>query len=343
MKGWCIALIFCSISLSCIEVYEQSFPLQKDVLLVEGMLLDHPDYQYVNIYLTDSGRTRQPVTWADVSIHGGQGSTWRMESPGWGMYRPSGGFLNVNSGDRYQLEINLGDSVRILSGWEEVPPMVEAEELIMDVKFRNQVNDEGFVLTQKGVELFASTGEIPVNQAYLRWSYEVTYGYIAPNADPAFCDACYSCYIVEQPSFTLVSHALQSAGKSLDGVSIDFIPLDERFNVRFAVLLKQFSISKSAYEFYATIQQMQRTQGHIFDPPPAVVTGNLRDQLAPERTIYGLFEVGRYSETSARVSRAAITTFLIPTFLERCLNSTLPDCSDCRLKEGATKERPDYY
>lgn len=343
MRGWPIALVLVLLmAISCIEIYEQDFPLQKGVLLVEGMLLDHPDYQYVNIYLTDSGRIRQPVNWASVSIHDDQGSTWRMESSGEGMYRPFGGFLNVSSGTKHQLEINLGDSVRILSSWEEVPPLVEAKELKMDVKFRSRVTEEGFVLTQKGVELFASTGEIPLNQTYLRWSYDIAYGYLAPNADPVFCSPCYSCYVVEQPSVTLVSQALQSAGKSMDGVVIDFIPIDERFNVRFAVLLKQFSISKSAYEFYATIQQIQRTQGNIFDPPPAIVTGNLKNQLAPERTIYGLFEVGRYSETSASVSKAAIT-FLIPTFLERCLGSTLPDCSDCRLREGATKERPYYY
>ena len=343
MKGWPIALVLCSISVSCIEIYEQDFPLQKNVLLVEGMLLDHPDYQYVNIYLTDSGRLRQPVNWATVSIHDHQGSTWRMEYLGDGKYRPFGSLINVNTGASFQLEITLGDSARILSGWEEVPPLVEAKELKMDVKFRSQITDDGFILTEKGVELTASTGEMPLNQVYLRWSYEITYGYLAPYADPVFCSPCYSCYIVEQPPFTLVSQALQSAGKSMDGVPIDFIPIDERFNVRFAVLLKLFSISKSAYEFYATIQQIQRTQGNIFDPPPAIVTGNLKDQLAPERTIYGLFEVGRYSETSAAVSKGDITTIIVPPFLEKCLGSTLPDCADCRLREGATKERPYYY
>lgn len=344
MRGWYILLVLCSISVSCIEIYEQDFPLQKDVLLVEGMLLDHPDYQYVNIYLTDSGRVRQPVNRASVSIHDQQGNTWRMEWQGGGMYRPFSGVINVNTGTRFQLEINLGDSARILSDWEQVPPPVEAKELAMELKFRSQVTDDGFVLTQKGVELFASTGEIPLHQAYLRWSYEITYGYLAPNADPVSCSACYSCYVVEQPSVSLVSQASHGAGKSIDGVPIDFIQIDERFNVRFAVLLKQFSISKSAYEFYATIQQIQRTRGNIFDPPPAIVTGNLTDQLAPERTIYGLFEVGRYSETSARISKADITSIIVPPFLDRCLETPAPsDCSDCRLREGATKERTYYY
>lgn len=332
---------------SCIESFEQAVPRKKGILLVESLLLDHQDHQYVKLHFTDSANAKIPVWGASVVVRDDEGNEYHFDSAFDGVFLHFGDLIDVSTGKSFRLEINIGDTIRTVSGWEQVPSKVQAGPSRIEPKFLEVVSNEGFTVSRKGVEIFTSTGELPTGEVYLRWTYEESYGYLAPHASP-LCSECSFCYITEQPQgINNVTAVSGGVGKVVSDRLVNFVEISEKFNVRYSTLIKLFSITRSAYDYYNAIRRINEARGNIFDPPPAVLKGNLTNTLDPEQPIYGFFEVGRYSETSVAINRAEIP-FIIPTFLEGgCMPppgvQPDPGCSDCRDKPGASKDRPYYF
>jgi len=341
-------LITAYIFASCIDRFEVAVPRQEGILVVEALLLDSAQYQYVKLSSSDTTGAAQPINHATVTLHGADEMEWSFYLSNEGEYRPFPAPINLRPGDIFQIEILVGDSIRALSSWETVPARVAAGPTILEPKFKTVVNDLGFESTLKGVEIIASTASMPTDEVYLRWDYEVTYGYDAPWASD-LCAECHYCFIVEgSKGLNETSEVLKSESKVLGGRSLDFVLISEKFAIRYAVLVKQISITRSAYQYYRSIYQLNTASGSIFDPPPAVIVGNLKNVLNEDNPVYGFFEVGTYSESSATVTAPDIP-FLIPSSLERCLDlasDNSPDVADCYVcgsRQGATQNRPHYY
>ncbi|WP_339816297.1 DUF4249 domain-containing protein [uncultured Imperialibacter sp.] len=337
------AFVLLLVCVSCIEPYEVDVPKQDNILIVESMLLDHPDYQRTRLYFQHQDGPRELIYNAIVSISNKAGDSWPLVVTYDGSYVPLSGSIEVAAGDEFQLEIAIGDSIRAVSTWEKVPEPSEIDTAFMEAKYRSVINNRGIETTSKGIEIFVATKPVASQNTYLRWTYEDTYAYDAPMASD-LCSECQYCYIQEEvENFIELAEVLNSKGKVLSGKSIEFVEFDERFGIRFAVLVKQLTVTKAAYEYYKSINQLNEARGSIFDPPPAVLRGNVSNNLRPTETVYGFFEVGKYSEASARITKSDID-FLIPSFYENCLvPNPGADCFDCRAREGATKVRPDYF
>lgn len=62
------------------------------------------------------------------------------------------------------------------------------------------------------------------------------------------------------------------------------------------VLIRQFGISKDAYDYYFTLYDQTGKVGFFFDTPPAPVFGNIRNTTNPEHYPLGYFLVAEVSE-----------------------------------------------
>lgn len=348
LRPWCLLWGGLLLLSACIEVFEVDVPRKKSILLVEGMMLDDPRHQYVKLFLTNDSAAREPVSFATVRLKDGSGKSVYLTNTLPGEYRMITDSLPITTGQEYQLEIMVGDSIFAVSDWQTVPVKTEVQGARLRPGYRSYFSEAGVQVQQSGVELLVSTAPLPAGENHIRWDYEVTYGYIAPQASP-LCALCGYCYITENPKgVNQVTEAAGGGGRTVQDRPVDFIPVTEKFNIRYTVLVKQYSISKDAFDYYAMIERLNNTRGNIFDPPPAVITGNIINKLDPEATVYGFFEVGTYSETSTSIVKSELP-FLVPPFLDRCLLEANRepfrafDCFDCRAREGASTDRPYYY
>ncbi|MDR2914809.1 MAG: DUF4249 domain-containing protein [Tannerella sp.] len=142
------------------------------------------------------------------------------------------------------------------------------------------------------------------------------------------------------------------------------IPCDnDRISVLYYVRVKQMQIRKEAYDYYFNIQKNIEQTGSIFAPVPSEMKGNIRCSTDPDLPVIGYVDVstskvrdffsdgvGLY-ESPRRRCGMLITEdpeYAYPVYgynyvSMMTINYAPHECVDCRRKEKATKNKPDFW
>lgn len=330
---------------SCVERFEIDLPQKEDVFLVEAALLDDDRYQYVKLSKTAQSNEKIPMEGATVFVEDSEGEFHYFLETDLGVYQPETS-LTVSEGESYKLHATLNDEIKIESEWETVPREVGIAEAFWTQETKTFFNQFGFPLRRTGFDFKVTTTDLPENEVFLRYQYETTHINEAP-FPPPLCTSCINCYIRTVPSNFINQVTVKgTAAKPLIGHSVQFVELDVRFSFRFTMLIQQITYTENAHEFYAAIAQQRNLQGSIFDPPPALIRGNVFVPGDDDVTVYGLFEVGRITEAPVSVLRSDFENEII-TYWDRCIsqfrnNRIEPSCEDCNREPGAGP-RPYYF
>ncbi len=113
------------------------------------------------------------------------------------------------------------------------------------------------------------------------------------------CETCWDivrCYV----NCTNVYSDVLSNGKTITRHPITRIPYCPR---DYYIEIQQRSISKEAYNYWRTVDQLTSNNGSLFDTAPAAVRGNLTCVSDSSQAVYGLFEVSDLEEGGYFISR----------------------------------------
>lgn len=335
--------------LSCIEPFRIDFDRESDNYVVEAVLADDARYQYVKLFrLKREGPLKEQqeiVADASVQIENSSGDYFQLFPDETGTYLLPG-YLQVETGEQLRLLIDVNDNVRLLSEWETVPEKVGIIDGYWERTSSILYNHNGIPITLNGFNFIVNTAEMPTDHVNLRWEYETTHINEAPYAS-GLC-ICRNCYIrtATPRNFVNAIRVLNSLQKPLLNHHIEFLRLDRKFSFRMTMLVRQISHTENAGVFYDFVQRQQEIQGTIFDPPPAVIKGNVRLEGQDEASVYGLFEVGRLDELAITVFRGDFEADVI-TYAAECEQKRFdgifdPVCINCRAEPGAGP-RPYYF
>lgn len=342
LSGW-LAL---ALAVSCVQRFDVVIPRNADNYIVEAILLDDPRYQKVKLSAINFQGVVEPVENARVVVETTEHGELQMD------YRENGEYalsewLEIATGDSLRLFIYLSDQSSIVSEWEIVPEPTGIAEGYWESAVQQNVNDLGVIIERPGFNFKVSTTPFPSDNTYLRYAYQTTHVNEAPFRDSR-CD-CLNCYITNAPrGFLKISSALKSRGKSLQDELVDFLYLDRRFSFRLTALIRQITITANAHQFYAAVDQQRKLEGSIFDPPPAIIRGNLHFEGPGGVEAYGIFEVGRLAEIPVTIFRSQFENQFL-TYMDICMAAArgggdeIPDeCFVCFAEEGSGP-RPYYY
>lgn len=334
----------------CIERFEVPVERRSNIYVVEGRITNLPEYQSIRIRRhTQNREILKEVSRARVSLERHDGSYTQLQENRLGEYRPAEP-LQLEPTSRYRLHVALGDTVRVVSTWQEVPSGVGIADARAEAVIKGNITDEGFVAPDNGFNYFITTIPSPVKNLYLRYDLQDAYIMEAPFRS-TLCTDCNGCFIVGEPHNILKTNAIENGlGKQISDFLVTFVPVSVEHSIRNTVRLLQFAITEEAYEYYTAIELQQKLSGTTFDPPPAIIRGNLMDTESPERTVYGFFELSTATEASVAV-RSSDAPFRVPDFIQECtlnngqgnINYNKPECFDCRTMEGATHQRPAWF
>lgn len=313
--------------------------------MVEALLLDDARFQKVVLSKINLDGKSEPFDDARVVLQSDNDDIEIVfESRGEGLYTPLA-FLQIARGDKYRLVIDTDEETRIVSDWEEVPDAVALEGGYWESHTFEFVNDNGVTIKRNGINFKVNTGTFQSPNTFLRYDFETAHINEAPFRDPR-CD-CLNCYIISgSDEFLNITNATESEGKSIKDHLITFLPLDKRFSFRLTMLVRQIAITRNAFLFYQSIDQQRNLNGSIFDPPPAIIKGNLYVEGKEDINVYGLFEVGRLSEIPITIYKSNIKNEFL-TYLDICyagarINNIESFCFSCYAEEGASP-RPYYF
>jgi len=77
---------------------------------------------------------------------------------------------------------------------------------------------------------------------------------------------------------------------------------DERIRLKYSILVKQYGVTKEAYDYWLQLQQNTESLGTLFDPQPSQLTGNIKCSSDLSEPVLGFFSAGTTSEKRIFIS-----------------------------------------
>ncbi len=294
---WAILLF----NVSCVAPYEP--PIIENgvsILVVDGSL-NTAGESVIRLTRTQNisdAKTAPVELKASVSFISDDGSAYALTEVGNGNYSLPAQVFDITK--QYRLNIRTADQKEYAS--EFVP--VTKSPAIDSVTWK--------VTSDKGVQIYVSTHDAESTTRFFRWSFDETWKYTAAynsnfewsNGEPILRkENIYVCYRTAASGKIVIGNT--------EGLSEDIIsehPLqyldqrNEKIRYKYSVLVKQYALSKNAYDYWLQLQKNTESLGTLFDPQPSQLTGNITCISDPTESVLGYFVAGSTSEKRIFIS-----------------------------------------
>lgn len=359
---------------SCIKPYNPNISSPATgYLVVEGNLNTAPAPTTITLSRTEPlSDTASEIfeSGATVYVEGSDGFVDSVTSSGNGAY--NFGALPLNSSVTYRLEIRTPDGNDYLSEYVPVIP-------------NPPIDSVNATFDATGAHLLVNTHNPNNNTHYYMWSYVETweyhsaeesfyiyqnYGVFVPRTPAQFN---YTCYRSQSSTNLLIYSSAKLSQDVVSDFQLLFIPQgDQRLSVEYSLLVNQYALGDSAFDYLQLMQSNTENLGSIFDPLPSSLTGNIRCVTNPSLQVVGYVNASGFQSTRIFVARPAYweyefqcpqpdTTLSADTDLVRnfCCGSSsnytpisealppgsgwisnLTSCVDCTAQGGTTTKPP---
>ena len=381
-----LILIYVGLSLlgGCIYPYNPDIEGSSNALVINGKVTDKEGYQYIEIsrsvapYDKDDER---PVSGYTVEIQDEKGNSFpgaEMEPGLYGCWMDQEYLVH---GRRYRLIVTNDGGKLYVSDFDMLLPCPVIDSISYEIQEMETKDPE---VTYQGLQFFVNTdcsGEYAKN---FRWELEETWEYHSTYEIFAYYDGMiqelmdysYDYYYCWQSR--RISSIYTYSTQNLTSGHIRNYPLHyvsnqtDRLSMKYSILVKQFSLSREAFQFWNTLDQQSKQSGDLYETQPAQIQGNIHPQDEGGEPVLGLFYATSVKEKRIFVSpviatwgpdcklygftMAELLEFLsfypknqYPVYLysEGVGLMTIYDyanqeCFDCR-KGGGTVVRPDFW
>ena len=298
----------------------------NNYLVVEG-LININDSTYINLSRTVgvmSASTVKPELKAIITIVSNTGSSYPLKEVGNGLY--SAPSYNLNPANQYSLRIKTSNGNTYASDF--TPAVVSPP-----------VDSVNWTPTPNALNIYVNTHD-PANAIrYYRWDYSeewefrsdydsffVSNGLNIVWRDPA--KHVYQCYGGD------TSHVITlgtSAGLSQDVIYRQLINVvasnAEKIGIRYSIQVKQYALTKDAYDYWTLLKTNTESLGSIFDSQPSASIGNIHNVNVPGEPVIGYISAGTITTQRIFIDKTQlpnwITTPAYPVTATSCELDTI--------------------
>ena len=388
MKNIFLALTIAFTFFSCVEEYKLPTTVSKEFeseIVIQGRILAGEEsviyVSYTNAFNQEN--TASPIVRnAQITIIGENGYQSDLAK-----YEPENNCYiidtkNISTDSQYAIEVKLDDEVY----HSEFLTIMESPD-INEVTFKEK-ND--------GISIHINTLANEEDSRYYMWSYEEDWEFHAeiditrtPQEVPIYNE---NRYPLENPNVNPYYYCWMRAvsrnvhlystneltENKVKDVKLTEIPIDDiRISYIYSILVKQWSLSDGAYNYYKTLKKYTEESGGLFAPMPAEIKGNVSCISNPGKKARGYVLASNVKSKRIFVYNTDFKD-IVPQY-EYCymelpgqtlnwelswfqrvnefgsvvlsksgkidVDARLYDkiCVDCRQTKGATKKRPDFW
>lgn len=102
----------------------------------------------------------------------------------------------------------------------------------------------------------------------------------------------YTCYRTERSQKIILANTNSLSEDNVNNLLLTFIEAeDPKIARRYSILVKQFVVSRGAYNYYKTLKELSGTDNIFSQSQPGFFAGNIENKDNPEEKIVGYFEV----------------------------------------------------
>ncbi len=224
--------------------------------------------------------TNIPERNALLTIAGASGSSFQLtDSNNNGIYYSAP--LSLNVAEQYQLLITTSDGRKFASDLvtpKTCPPIDSV----------NWVRAYDAVYGTDVLNIYVNSHDPSNNTRYYRWQYEETWEHASVLSTPwavnnGMISAPYSadslynfCWSTQPSSNILLATTVALSADIASQVLINKIPQnDPRMDIEYSLLVKQYPLDASAYNYWLTVQKNSQSLGGLFDLQPSKIVGNI--------------------------------------------------------------------
>lgn len=373
--------------IGCVEPYDFGVTETVEVMVIDAQLTNEQKAHRVELSLSRAIDSESPskVAGAEVRfIEDGNTEINLIETEA-GVYETAS-TISGKSGSSYVLSITLANGTT----YQSTPQVLAAPVAIDSVygKYLELPSEEnGEVL--KGMQFFIDTHDETSEVSYFRYEYledfeiKVPYPsgiewYPSTQTYGPRVEDIGTCYGNGQNQSLIIASTSGLSENRLSEFPIQMVSVDDpQLEHRYALTVRQYMLSASAYQYYKNLQENNESSGSFFDKQKGTIAGNIFNQNNPAEPVLGFFEVaGVSSVTDFFISsdfrnqgfisnydlrncnpQTAVDTVQINTLNNELMSAynivefpvTVPNgaiivlvpCSDCRIY--ADNKKPDYW
>jgi hypothetical protein len=302
----------------------------NNYLVVEGIIAAGQDSTIINLSRTvnlASQTLNSPELNATVTVEGDQGVSYAIPMTDSGKYASAP--LSLDNNHKYRLKISTADGQTYASNYEPV-------------KITPPIDSLWFTINSKGLTINSSAHDPSNNTRYYRWDYTETYIYQSAIEsdyiyDPTQTDSLkmvvlrtpaqqiHTCYITLNSSTININSTAALTKDVIANEQITQIAdTSEKLTYRYSILLKQYALTDSAFEFWQNMKKNTQQIGTIFDVQPSEISVNIRCTSNPKLPVLGYVSVSSISQKRIFIDPSQLPAWQLPH--ASCLPITNPIC-----------------
>lgn len=281
-------------------------------LVVEGVINGGPDSTIIKLNHTVklfASTSINPVLDAIVSVEGDDNSSRPLATTGKGIYFFPG--LNLDVSHKYRLKIKTSDNKEYASDYVSVINTPAIDSVTYKVE-------------SDGVGIHINTHS-PNNIRYYRWEYDETWVHTSDyesryksNGDTVLGrdmvnDNIYVCWKNHASNIISLGSSAKLAQDVISDLQLIFISRhDDKLRHRYSILVRQYALSKEAYDFWQNLKKNTEQLGSIFDAQPSQIKGNIHSLSDANEPVIGYISAGSYTTKRIYVDQYNLPPWLDP-------------------------------
>ena len=232
---------------------------------------------------------------------------WKFRLPGGASYplteQSNGQYsisqVPVSPGEQYRLHIHTSNGKDYLSD-------------LSDIKITPPIDTVTWKAAEDGVTVYVSAHDDQNKTQYYQWQFEETWQYhsfyqsvylysnftLIPRTTDEMVYTCWRSDLSTDISIATTSRLKSDVVSDFPLTKVPFSSTD-KLGIKYSILVKQYALSKSWYEWEQKIRKNTEQLGSIFDAQPSETSGNIHSTTDPAEQVIGY--VGCTSETTKRM------------------------------------------
>lgn len=297
MKNRAFCILALIVMVGCKKPYNpEVIAAPVSYLVVEGMINSGSDSTIIKLNRTVklSGATNiNPELKAVLTVEGDDNSNYPLVEKPNGVYIFPG--LNLNAVHKYHLRIRTTNGKEYLSNFEAVLNTPQVDSLAYHIQ-------------SDGVSVNVNTHDPKNATRYYRWEYDETWIYTSrfqslfkSNGDTILYrdminDDIYTCWRTELATTIVLGSSAKLSQDVISDIPITFISRhSDKIRSKVSILVRQYGLSKDAYNFWQNLQKNSQQLGSIFDAQPSQINGNIHSTSNAGEPVIGYVSVGNYT------------------------------------------------
>lgn len=322
MKSKCSFLLFLVMVTSCIDEYWPDLDKYENLLVVDGALTDKPGPYTVRLSTTSKINSPQynALTGCSVILQDDAGNAEQLTETEPGTYVTSADGIHGVVGRQYKIQIVTPGGKTYSCPFQQLLAPVGIDSVYTEVSY-HETADLGHDLA--GLQFYVDTYRSEHDSSYYLWQLEETYefnsdfylnylwyGEFIPFNDP---DTFYTCWSTQHVDELFIASTFNLTEPVLKKFPLHYVDTEtRRLQVKYSLLVHQFTISAEAYSYYDQVRYLMVAEGSLYEKQPYQVTGNIKNQDDQKEPVLGYFLVAGLDEKRIFIQRPDELPFYYP-------------------------------